>query len=342
MYCPRCKENFSDFQSLCPNCFGELVAITGPDGIRPLADGFVNLLLEDMEGLTRSLETQPMLQMPDLDRMAVELGAQAGGLFEKPVEAAREGAERATGRTRQAAATVGAAAAEARRAAEAGHLSLENLQAARHDIMEALEAAARDLQGMAHSTREAVMAELRREGANSHQRAAELLRARQARIGQDLGRRLDQIRQRYGRIAQDLDPGTRATIRSRLESLQQQSSEVLTGLEKQIGGLPGPVQEIVRRAAAGDTEGVKETLIDLAQPAVQSVENVQAGCSGLVGVAASFVMPGLGHMVVGRFATGIGILVLYGFLVSAMPEQHFLRWLASGLAAWHVWMETRS
>lgn len=336
MYCPRCNESFSPFQSLCPNCFGELRSPGKGQAPGKAAEQLLTLGFEDLETLAHALETQPLPTMPEIG----DLGDLLGTTLERPAEAARAGAERAVEKGRETARRVGEPLRQVAREAGAGRVSLEALQAARHDIMQALEDAARDLQAMAQASREEVLGELRKEGSDARARASELLRSRQLWIEREVGKRLENVRKRYGSIAQDLDPGTRSAIRGRLETLQADSQEVLGGLEKQMGGLPGPLREVARRTLAGEEAPARDfSLGDAVQP---SVQQVQSGCNTVLAVFLSFVVPGLGQLVLGQWVAGGALIVLYLFAKGAFPDLTFLTWLLSGLAAWHAMTGSRS
>ncbi len=346
MYCTRCKESFSSFQSLCPNCFGELQA-GGEAGHR--ATDLLVPTLDNLESVGQSLEPLVMLQMPDLAGLSMDLReavpdgapgtALGGALLDKPIEAARKGAEQASDRLTRAASSVAASASRTARKVQAGEIDRATVQELTQEIQQALEEAARDLQSMAAATREAVTEELRREGESSVQRALDLLRARRQRIGQDLGHRLEGIRKRYATVSAHLDPGTRRSIVDRLDFLHRQATEVLGGLEKQLGGLPQPVREVVRQAADGQIPAAP--LVDLGQSVEASGEGLKAGCLGVLGVFLSFIVPGLGQFVIGQWPVGIAIFFLYIVLTSAIPNVALIGWLIKGLAAWQVWAATR-
>lgn len=334
MYCPRCEETFSPFQSLCPNCFAELRPGAAPATRSPSASG----LPEAGLGLGS-------LMMPQMPSSSLDFPELFGTALEVPREAVKV-VEKASSRVSKTTARVSKALGEtsepSRTAArsQAGALDQAALQEARQEIQAALEEAARELQALAGSGREAVMAELRREGEESRQRAAEALRANRVQIDRKMAPHLARIRRRYAQIASELDPGSREAIAERLQFLRKQASEALVGLERQIGVVPEPVRGLVRQVQEGSIP--EAPLIDLGQSAQQSVEGVKTGCLGVLGVFLSFILPGLGQLVTGHFAAGIILIFLYTILKSAIPDAPGLGWLLSALAAWHVWTATRS
>jgi len=334
VYCPRCDETFSPFQSLCPNCFAELRpgAATGrpPSPVKELGLPEPQL---DLDLGTSMIPQMPAVEFPDL----------TGAVLEKPREAVQQVAEKATARVSKAASRL------TRRVTQppdpdlrpaAGPLDQAALQEARREIQAALEEAAQELQALAGSGREAVMAELHSEGEESHQRAAEALRASRLHIERQMAPHLDRIRRRYARIATGLDPGSREAIAERLQFLRKQASEALAGLEHQIGHAPEPVRGVARRVQGGVVP--EAPLVDLNQTGPQSVEGLKGGCLGVLGVFLSFILPGLGQFVIGQFGVGIILVFLYIVLKSALPDATGLGWLLSGLAAWHVWTATRN
>lgn len=334
MYCPRCDETFSSFQSLCPNCFAELRP--GSAKGRPSSPAKEPGLPEPHSGL--DLVTSMIPQMP-----AVEFPDLTGAVLDKPREAVQQVAEKAATRVSKAASRLTrpvAPPADLDLRPTADPLGQAALQEARQEIQAALEEAARELQALAGSGREAVMAELHSEGEESRQRAAEALRASRIHIERQMAPHLDRIRRRYASIATGLDPGSREAIAERLQFLRKQASEALAGLERQIGHVPEPVRGVARRLQDGAVPEVP--LVDLNQTGAQSVEGLKGGCLGVLGVFLSFILPGLGQFVIGHVGAGIILVFLYIVLKSALPDATGLGWLLSGLAAWHVWTATRS
>jgi len=333
VYCPRCQESFSPFQSLCPNCFGELQTASGVRG--PGSDLEIPTL-DNLELPSLSPGTVPWVDplegalrlaapdFPDLSQSVEEH-------LSKPARTVGQGVEQVSDRLALAAGAVGASAGRTAQRLQAGQVDRAVWQEAVHGIHQALEEANRDLQSMAASTREAVMAELRREGGAASQRATDLLQARRRRIGQDLGRRLEGIRQRYAKVSAQLDPDTRRSIVGRLDALNRQAGEVLGGLERQLG-----VQ-----AQAPPAQIPEPPQVNPVQAAEASLEGVKAGCQGTLGVFLSFILPGLGQFVIGQWPVGVALVFLYIVLTSALPDAPLVGWMLKGLAAWQVWSATR-
>ncbi len=333
MYCPRCKESFSPFQSLCPNCFGELQTRGGAAAVGAALEipdpGHLEIPGPSLG--TGSWE-DPLagalrLSGPDLPVLSQSVEEALAG----PAQVLGQGVEQASDRLAMAANAVAASATRAAQRLQAGEVDRAVWTESVHGIHQALEEAHRDLQSLAASTREAVMAELQREGGAASQRALDLLQARRRRIGQDLGHRLEGIRKRYAQVSAQLDPGTRRSIVDRLDALNRQAGEVLGGLEKQLG-----VQ-----AQAAPVQIPNPPQVNLGQTADTSLEGVKAGCQGTLGVFLSFLLPGLGQFVIGQWPVGVALVFLYIVLTSALPDAPLIGWMLKGLAAWQVWSATR-
>jgi hypothetical protein len=65
MYCQRCDEEFQDFQSICPNCFSELLSKTPPgkgkkkgDGIEGALSAFLKEMPADIDGTLAALSKE--------------------------------------------------------------------------------------------------------------------------------------------------------------------------------------------------------------------------------------------------------------------------------------------
>ncbi|MGI5843882.1 MAG: hypothetical protein ACOX9B_06895 [Candidatus Xenobium sp.] len=213
-------------------------------------------------------------------------------------------------------------------------------QAALQEIQAALEEAAQELQKLAGRGRESVMEMLHSEGEDPRQAAAVFLSAYRRFLGKEMAPHLDRIRKRYNSIARRLDPGTREAISQRIQFLSKQTSGSLADLENQIKRLPKPVRGVARQLK--DVDLPEAPRVDLGSTGEQSVEGVKNSCMGLVGVFLSFLLPGLGHFLIGSAGAGSVLLFIGIVLKVAFPEATVLNWSLSFLAAWHVWMLTRN
>lgn len=325
MHCGRCNEDFSPFQSICPNCFGELKPALGAAAADVLS----------MPTIDFSFATQALPEVSPLD-------LDFGTLLTKPAEAAREGALQASGQVKQGVAAVSTAVRKAADRVEHGDPVAETVGKARAELLEALDTTGRYLQKTAHQTREAVLRELRREGGDARARAAEMLRSRQAQISKHMHHRLHEISDRFDRLQGALDEADHSSFLGRIESLKRQAGSVLVGLEKEVGSEPVlarvPDVNVMIREAGVNPEKVVEVVGD-------SAEGVQKGCLSLGGAFASLFLPGLGQLLTGQGGAAMVVFLAWMIVPNWFGESSMngvMNLLIRVAAAAHVWFSVRS